>query len=489
MIPFFEDFRAIAVGDKMPKSNEELEALIDRACPAAQDQQILRMFLIFNESIRLTNFFQTETPGAIAFRLDPSVVLRGRPSSIYPVTPHAIYMIVGRDFVGFHTRFKDVARGGIRMVLSRNREVYERNFATLFDEGYNLAFTQQNKNKDIPEGGSKGVILPDFAWPGAAGGNVVAGQSSQSPAAARSCFTRYLNALLDCMLPDGEGIYRGHMQGRPEILFFGPDENTAGYMDLGAELAHKRGYSYWKALTTGKSVKLGGVPHDTYGMTTASVHTYVTELLAKLGEDETAITKVQTGGPDGDLGSNEILVSKDKTIAVVDGSGVLYDPAGLKREELVRLAERRVMVKEFNRSFLGNGGFLVLVEEAPAKLPDGTEYRNGAELRDTFHLSKYATADLFVPCGGRPNSVTTENVKCLFHPDTGKPKFKWIVEGANLFMSNGARAVLEKAGVHLFKDASTNKGGVTSSSLEVLSALALPDKDHSQLMSYDPASG
>jgi len=56
-------------------------------------------------------------------------------------------------------------------------------------------------------------------------------------------------------------------------------------------------------------------------------------------------------------------------------------------------------------------------------------------------------------------------------------------------MSNGARAVLEKAGVHLFKDASTNKGGVTSSSLEVLSALALPDKDHSQLMSYDPASG
>lgn len=35
---------------------------------------------------------------------------------------------------------------------------------------------------------------------------------------------------------------------------------------------------------------------------------------------------VQTGGPDGDLGSNEIKISKDKTIAIVDGSGVLYDP-------------------------------------------------------------------------------------------------------------------------------------------------------------------
>merc|ERR1712061_335592 len=138
--------------------------------------------------------------------------------------------------------------------------------------------------------------------------------------------------------------YRGHMQGRPEILFFGPDENTAGYMDLGAELAKRRGYPFWKALTTGKSVKLGGVPHDTYGMTTASVHTYVTELLRELGEDETETTKFQTGGPDGDLGSNEILVSKDKTIAIVDGSGVLYDPAGLDRPELTRLAKCRLTV-------------------------------------------------------------------------------------------------------------------------------------------------
>lgn len=34
--------------------------------------------------------------------------------------------------------------------------------------------------------------------------------------------------------------------------------------------AEVRGYPYWKALTTGKGVALGGVPHDTYGMTTQS---------------------------------------------------------------------------------------------------------------------------------------------------------------------------------------------------------------------------
>ena len=53
---------------------------------------------------------------------------------------------------------------------------------------------------------------------------------------------------------------------------------------------------YWKALTTGKSTALGGVPHDVYGMTTTSVHAYVVELLAKLGIDEASVTKFQTGG-------------------------------------------------------------------------------------------------------------------------------------------------------------------------------------------------
>ena len=42
--------------------------------------------------------------------------------------------------------------------------------------------------------------------------------------------------------------------------------------------------------------------------------------------------------------------------------------------------------------------------------------------------------------------------------EEGKPKFKYIVEGANLFFTQDARLQLEKAGVILFKDASANKG-------------------------------
>lgn len=96
---------------------------------------------------------------------------------------------------------------------------------------------------------------------------------------------------------------------------------------------------------------------------------------------------------------DEILLSSDKTIAIIDGSGVLHDPHGLNREELIRLAKLRKPVGFFDKSKLSKDGYLVKVEEQDVKLPsgevvlDGTDFRNGAHLR--------FKADLFVPCGGR----------------------------------------------------------------------------------------
>merc|ERR1719262_769632 len=127
---------------------------------------------------------------------------------------------------------------------------------------------------------------------------------------------------------------------------------------------------------------------------------------------------------------------------------------------------------------------MVSINDLDVTLPDGSKIAAGVELRDTFHLSKYATADMFVPCGGRPNAVHAGNVKEMFKPD-GSAKFKYIVEGANLFFTTDARKVLEAAGVKLFKDASTNKGGVTSSSLEVFASLAMSADDHNINMCVD----
>lgn len=75
---------------------------------------------------------------ALSFRLDPSFL----PEVEYPKKPFGMFFVVGADFRGFHVRFRDVARGGIRIIRSRGKENYNTNVRTLFDENYALAATQ-----------------------------------------------------------------------------------------------------------------------------------------------------------------------------------------------------------------------------------------------------------------------------------------------------------------------------------------------------------
>jgi glutamate dehydrogenase len=439
------------------ESEQEIATKLSADIPSEHDRAIFRSFLQFNRSILRTNFFSRQKT-CVGFRLDPAFLS----SADFPERPFGIYFLVGRSFVGFHIRFRDIARGGIRIITSSNANAYEKNLDTLFIENYNLALTQQKKNKDIPEGGAKGTIL----------------LHRRSQDEHIDAFRSFIDGLLELMTPGDEVHDR---LGHHEILFLGPDEHTAELMNWAAVYARDRRYPYWKAFTTGKRPSLGGVPHDTYGMTTAGIHEYVVGVLDKLGLRESEITKIQTGGPDGDLGSNEILLSRDRTLCVIDGSGVLFDPKGLDRRELKRIARKRVMAREYQRGLLSSRGFFVDVADKKVKLPDGTFVPNGEELRNEFHLHPLARADLFVPCGGRPGAVNINNWRNLLDRD-GTPKFRIIIEGANLFITEDARLRLEEHGVVVIKDASTNKGGVTSSSLEVLASLALSDREYDKHM-------
>lgn len=101
--------------------------------------------------------------------------------------------------------------------------------------------------------------------------------------------------------------------------------------------------------------------------------------------------------------------------------------------------------------------FLFLIRLKPpllTKHPAGEIIPDGTDFRNNFHFR--VKADLFVPCGGRPEAVNISNVSNLIDAE-GKPNFKYVVEGANLFFTQQARLFLEKKGVVLFKDSSTNK--------------------------------
>ena len=117
----------------------------------------------------------------------------------------------------------------------------------------------------------------------------------------------------------------------------------------------------------------------------------------------------------------------------------------------------------------------MLVEENNLKLPSGEIVNNGTTFRNLFHLRDTEKYDVFVPCGGRPESIDFSTASRLING--GKTTIPYIVEGANLFMTQEAKLRLEKAGCIVFKDASANKGGVTSSSLEVLASLSFSDAE------------
>lgn len=438
------------------KEMEELEKELKRL-PVDLEKNIFKAIIQFIKVTQRTNFYKCEKT-SISFMFEPSFLNEVD----YPEKPYQIFHVLGIEFRGFHIRFRDVARGGIRLVRSNDYQSFINNSDFIFDENYNLALTQQKKNKDIPEGGSKGTIL--LRW----------GYQDKGETA----FKKYINGLLDLLLPTEQILDH---YGKEVILFLGPDEGTAELMEWASLRARKLRYPYWKGFSTGKPVSMGGIPHDLYGMTTNSVHQYVLKSLEKMGLKEEDVTKVMTGGPDGDLGSNEILISKDKILAIVDGSGVLYDPEGINRKELTRLAGERIMVENFDKELISENGFLVTIEEKDVVLPGGEKVESGMEFRNFFHLNPKFKADLFVPCGGRPASININNWN-KFIDKEGNPRFKVISEGANLFITQEARLRLEENGIIVFKDASANKGGVTSSSMEVFASLALSDEEYEQYM-------
>ena len=216
----------------LPPLNEELRRRVKEHVTGV-DQEIFNACLLFNSAIYKTNFFAREK-AATSFRLCPSLFIS---SEVYPEVPHAIFLIVGASFEGFHVRFRDIARGGIRAIASAG-ETHGKKQQALFEETYNLAYTQQ---LNVPEGGSKGTILlnPDAC----------------AQASASAAYKAYTDALLDLLLPDAQVP---DLLGDDEILFFSADEATPPATVAWAEHhARKRGYPFWKTVACEECAQQG----------------------------------------------------------------------------------------------------------------------------------------------------------------------------------------------------------------------------------------
>ncbi len=99
-------------------------------------QRTMKAFLTFNQSVTTTNLWK-QRKSAVAYRLDPAKFMTLAKHRL-PELPFAIFLILGMDFTGFHVRFRDISRGGVRLIKS-TVDSYQANRATQFQETFNLA--------------------------------------------------------------------------------------------------------------------------------------------------------------------------------------------------------------------------------------------------------------------------------------------------------------------------------------------------------------
>ncbi|MEZ4743694.1 MAG: NAD-glutamate dehydrogenase [Bdellovibrionota bacterium] len=418
------------------------------------ERRIFRECLKFTDHVLKTNYFLPTKTG-LAFRLSPEVL----DEKYYPNKPFGIFFVVGLDFRMFQIRWKDISRGGLRIVMPRNPSDYGFALSGLFDEVYGLSHAQQLKNKDIPEGGSKAVLL---LTPGGNKKRAVRGA---------------INALLDLLVQDDEiheekASKQVSYYKREEIIYLGPDENMSNdLIEWVPEQAAKRGYPYAAAFMSSKPSS--GINHKEYGVTSEGLNVFLEHTLKFLGINpkKDAFTVKLTGGPDGDVAGNELKIlhreygENPKVVAIADGYGAAYDPNGLNWQELLSLVERGLSICEFDKAKLSSSQDAFVIN---ADTSDNIRRRN--------ELHSLAVADVFIPAGGRPFTVNEKNWNRFIDP-SGTPTCKAIVEGANIFFTTEARDNLQNAGIIMIKDSSANKTGVICSSFEIIASLLLTEEE------------
>ncbi len=491
----------------------------------ARRKAILQQALNFIQYTLKTNFYLPNKTG-FSFRLDPQCLdeLPFERVEKFPELPFGIFFLRGMHWMGFHIRFKDLARGGVRTVTPERWDTFEHERNNIFSECFNLSYTQHKKNKDIPEGGAKTVLLltPFDAFAKeealyaqemeAEGVDPLIGEQKLKISrrdhklaflfSSQRAFIQSFMSLLNCdekgalLAPSIVDYYQ-----RPEYIYLGPDENMLNDMIVWiAEFAVRSKYKPGRSFMSSKPG--AGINHKEYGVTSYGVNVYLHEALKFIGidPDKQPFTVKISGGPDGDVAGNEIHIlatrypKTAKLLALTDVSGTIFDPLGLDWKEMETLFQAAKPIRHYPPEKLHPGGFLLDLQTKreenaytqqtllAKKTANGVsqEWLSGNE---TFHLYRnnvhQIQTDAFVPGGGRPRTLNETNLKSFLDP-AGKPTARIIVEGANLYLTPGARRALEELGVVVLKDSSCNKGGVICSSFEVLAGLCLSEEEFRQ---------
>jgi len=415
-------------------------------------QHLLRKLVEGVDASLRTNFFLPERR-SLAIRVASELMVTEKEAAM----PYGVFFAHSRGINGFQVRFRDIARGGLRIVPCQGFDRFAQESMRHFDEVYGLAFAQQLKNKDIPEGGSKAVCMV----------NVSDRMPQSQDFLVRKAVRSFTDGLLDLITPDPAVKERQvDYWGKDELLYLGPDENIIPEdINWVIERAALRGMKYPNAFMSSKPE--AGINHKVYGVTSEGVAVFLHVALQQAGfntETDPFTVKI-TGGPNGDVAGNMIKIlcrdypGRAKIVGMCDHTGGVENEAGLDMEELLRLHLADLPISGYNEELVGAGGQKYGVSTPEELL-----------LRNTLH--NRLKADAFIPAGGRPNTININNYDKFFLAD-GTPSSPLIVEAANIFTTPEARKEFGDRGISIVKDSSANKAGVCCSSYEIVASMLL----------------
>ncbi len=506
---------------------EELLELIERLDTGhevndTRRKNVLKQGVNFVTYTLKTNFYRNNKT-ALSFRVDPAYLndVPFNRRELFPELPYGVFFVKGMHYIGYQIRFRDLSRGGLRTVYPESHEEMLVEVNNVFRECYNLAYTQQKKNKDIPEGGAKAVIflkpyerlqieseiLRHELKTGGFNEDETDGKIKKFYKEQREEYLyqtqrSFVSSLLTIVNCDDDGRLRvKHVVDyyhRPEYLYLGPDERMHSSMiQWIAAISKYRDYKPGVSFISSKPRI--GINHKEYGVTSLGVNVYMREVLLFMGinPDTEPFTLKISGGPDGDVAGNQIFnLYRDyketaKIIALTDVSGTINDPEGLDLNALVELFHAERPISYYPPAKLSEGGFLLdrRTKRSESAYVQQTllwrknkgevvqEWLGSSEVARLFHTNVHqAKVDIFIPAGGRPRALSTSNLREFLDP-SGEPTARAIVEGANLYLTPDARRALEDLGTIIIKDSSANKCGVICSSFEVLCGLVLTEEE------------
>lgn len=287
-----------------------------------------------------------------------------------------------RGFLVIDNTSRGVGKGGMRIADVTMGEVFR----------LARAMTYKNTMADLPFGGAKsGLIIP----------------TDVDKAAAVKWFAEQLRIVI------------------PKHYVAGPDMSSGeAEMDIIAKtLVNNKS-------ATGKSVSLGGLPHELGSTGYGVAHSLLATLKhLEHGVGETSVA-IEGFGNVGTFTSKFLSEDGAKIVAVSDSKGCIYDKDGLSVEKLIKIKDETGSVINYQSS-------------------------NSKKLKtdELFSLQ----VDVLMP-GARPDSITEKNFNQI--------KAHIIIEAGNVPMTESLEESFYKKGVVVIPDFVANAGGVISSWVE-----------------------